>query len=92
MIRIDVVWNYTNTKQSEMATGNYARNLVENIGSEENTTCYKLQSNYILWQINCFIYNMIIARNSVLPEKLMIDGLFILLDCMCKFVINVVEN
>ena len=76
---------YPYESQSEIATENYAPNLVENIGSEENTTCYKLQINYILWQIN-FIYNMIIWRNSIFPKKLMIDGLFILLDCVRKFV------
>ena len=83
---------YPYETQSEIATGIYAPNLVENIGSEENTTSYKLQSNYILWQINCFVYNMSIGRNSIFPEKLMIYDPFILLDCMCKFVINAFEN
>ena len=64
-----MVWIYTHTNHSHKLQREYDPNLVGNIGSEENTACYKMQISYILWQLNCFIYNISIWRNSVFPQK-----------------------
>ena len=47
MIKIDVVWIYTHRNHSQKLQREYAPYLVENIGREENTTCYKLQINFV---------------------------------------------